>query len=61
MKACEIHCLYVLGYKFVPCVLTFQTYDVIVGLLGTVAKVRMHKNTPCTVFSALNKICCILL
>ena len=34
---------------------------VFVGFSETVAKVRMHKNTPCTVFSALNKICCILL
>lgn len=33
----------------------------VVGHLERAAKVRMHKNTPCTVFSALNKSCCILL
>lgn len=53
--------LYVLGYKFPLCNFWHFSLWCVVGLSEMVATVRMHKNTPCTVFSALNKICCILI
>lgn len=53
--------LYVLGYKFPLCILTFQSMMCCWTFRKWWLKVRTHKNTPCIVFSALNKICCILL